>query len=148
MISEASAVKIAIINNVSNADSISDEMIGSFKRLIWKSNPDAIIDVFVADTCPRLPEASHYNVIIITGGTYNLCQNEDDYADWVKRELRYIRDLQHVEETRVLAMCWGHQAVAHAFGGSVGLVPNKHMVSGSCSSNHLTHIPIYSANHL
>ncbi|CAH0018601.1 unnamed protein product [Clonostachys rhizophaga] len=105
------------------------DMISSFSNLIRKSAPDAIIDVFNGVEDAELPDPRDYAAVFLTGGMFNLAL--PDVEPWVARELEYILTLnEKASDTKLVGICWGHQAVARALGGSVEFIPTGGHVVG------------------
>ncbi|KAL4808790.1 copper/iron-regulated glutamine amidotransferase [Aspergillus unguis] len=94
------------------------QMIGSFKSHIRRHQPSAEIDVVSLLDGDSLPEPSGYRLVVFSGGTYNLLTGEE-FQPWVEAALEYIRTISNMPlpETKLLGVCWGHQAVQFALGG-------------------------------
>ncbi|KAL0931297.1 copper iron-regulated glutamine amidotransferase [Colletotrichum truncatum] len=99
-------------------------MVQSFRENIQRYVPDAIIDAYrPMFEIGHLPDPSKYDLIIITGGLSNLCQAPSCFEPWVNVVLEWIRQVvatQHVTRTKLMGVCWGHQAIATALSGSIG----------------------------
>ncbi|MCT4556153.1 MAG: type 1 glutamine amidotransferase [Pelagimonas sp.] len=61
-----------------------------------------------------LPAPETYDGYIITGGKYSVFE---DY-DWQDRLFDFLRTL-HARQIKLIGICYGHQAIAHALGGEV-----------------------------
>ncbi|KAK1585849.1 class I glutamine amidotransferase-like protein [Colletotrichum navitas] len=97
-------------------------MLQSFRDNILQQVPDAIINAYrPMNQDGHLPNPENYELIIITGGLSNLCQAT--FEPWVNTTLERIRQVvsqQHITKTKLLGICWGHQAIATALSGSIG----------------------------
>ncbi|KAK6207810.1 hypothetical protein QIS74_12891 [Colletotrichum tabaci] len=97
-------------------------MVLSFRDNILRQIPDAIIDTYrPMKEDGHLPNPADYDLIIITGGLSNLCQAS--FEPWVNTTLEWIRQVvsqQHIAKTKLLGICWGHQAIATALSGKIG----------------------------
>ncbi|KAI1615878.1 class I glutamine amidotransferase-like protein [Exophiala viscosa] len=110
--------RVAIIRNYLLDGSWGQDMLDSFSRLILAAEPDANIQYFQPLEGGDLPDASRFDLVILTGGTYDLTLPDTD--PWVAKLLGWIRDtVSHNPETKLLGICWGHQAISHALGGKI-----------------------------
>lgn len=62
----------------------------------------------------KLPAPEAYDAYLITGGKYSVFEK----LDWQDDLFAFIRELDRLRRP-LLAICYGHQAVAHALGGHV-----------------------------
>lgn len=93
-------------------------MIESFQTYIKANVPYASIDVFRPLKDPEhIPRRQDYDLIIITGGLVNLLATPP-FDPWVDNILAMIRTIPK-SKTKLLGICWGHQAVAHALSGTL-----------------------------
>lgn len=65
-----------------------------------------------------LPEARDYAGVLITGSGAMVTER----ADWSERSAEWLRDAAHAGKP-LFGICYGHQLLAHALGGSVGYNP-------------------------
>ena len=121
--------RVALVKNFAESKATwAVDMITSFERLIKRSSPNSSIEVFNAVLNDELPDPASFDIIILTGGTYNLAQEKIEA--WVSREAEWVRQMaKNAPDTRLIGVCWGHQLIAYALGGSIEHVPNKHVVS-------------------
>ncbi|CAG8384616.1 unnamed protein product [Penicillium salamii] len=88
----------------------------AFKSIL----PTEELDFFDPVVERKFPDASKYQLIVLSGGKIDA----DCSEPWVLGVLDYIRSTAHnFSKTKMLAVCWGHQAVSRAFGGQVRNVP-------------------------
>ena len=88
-----------------------------FRRALAPLLPDANWTVISA-VKDILPTPSAFDAYIITGGKFSVFED----LDWQFRLFDFIRDVdrQHI---KMIGICYGHQAIAHALGGTVERSP-------------------------
>lgn len=96
-------------------------IIDTFKLHITRRVPSAQVDICEACGGEALPGVDQYDVIILTGGTFDLLSTSfDEYPAWVQQVLSQIRDIAaNKSKTKVLGFCWGHQAIQFAQGATL-----------------------------
>ncbi|KAK7885608.1 hypothetical protein LTR67_010401 [Exophiala xenobiotica] len=111
--------RVAIIRNYKLDGAWGQDMLDSFNKLILASEPDAVVQHFQPIDGGLLPDASDYDLVILTGGTYDLTQ-PGNFDPWVAGLLDWIRNtVASSPQTKLLGICWGHQAISHALGGKI-----------------------------
>lgn len=119
---QATPFRVAIVKAYEIDEPKHRGMLQSFRDNVLQQVPDAIIDAYrPMKEDGHLPAPADYDLIIITGGLSNLCQAT--YEPWVETTLEWIRQVvgqQHITKTKLLGICWGHQAIATALSGKVG----------------------------
>lgn len=65
------------------------------------------------------PAPERLSAVLITGSPHMVT----DQADWMKNTAHWLRQAAE-RDLPILGVCFGHQLLAHAFGGRVGVNPN------------------------
>ncbi|KAK1982957.1 class I glutamine amidotransferase-like protein [Colletotrichum cereale] len=119
---QSNPLRVAIVKAYEIDEPKHRGMLQSFRDNVLQQAPDAVINAYRAMKGDgHLPNPANYDLIIITGGLSNLCQAT--FEPWVNTTLEWIRQVvsqQHVTKTKLLGICWGHQAIASALSGSIG----------------------------
>lgn len=119
---QTNPLRVAIVKAYELDEPKHSGMLQSFRDNVLQQVPDAVIDAYrPMKEDGHLPNPANYDLIIITGGLSNLCQAT--FEPWVETTLEWIRQVvsqQHITKTKLLGVCWGHQAIATALSGSVG----------------------------
>lgn len=84
-----------------------------FKQALMPHMPQAEWTVISA-VKDDLPAPDAYDGYIITGGKYSVFED----LDWQHRLFDFIRAV-HAQQIKLIGVCYGHQAIAHALGGEV-----------------------------
>lgn len=96
-----------------------------FREAFLSILPTEELDFYDPVVERKFPDASKYQLIVLSGGKIDA----DCSEPWVLGVLDYIRSTAHnFSKTKMLAVCWGHQAVSRAFGGQVRNVPTGSVV--------------------
>lgn len=120
--------RVLLLKNYPIASPADHMMTESFRGNIRRSIPDAQIDICCAANGETIPDPSAYDLVILSGGRVNLL--EDDQPEWVADVLATIRRVaEGGSKTKLLGICWGHQAVHFALGGKLASLGEKHRVS-------------------
>lgn len=104
-------------------------MVQSFLDNIQRSNPDAVLDICCVANGEPIPDLSQYGLIVLSGGRVNLME-ADDTPSWAHDILGMVRQIARDDEaaTKLLGICWGHQAIHHALGGKLAFVEQGALV--------------------
>lgn len=109
-----------------------------FRNLLSPHRPDWTFEVIDA-TRGELPDDVHeYDGYVITGSPSSV----NDGHGWIDRLLAFIREM-HWHRQPVVGCCFGHQAIARAIGGRVGL--NREGWSVGIAETEFTKVPEWSA---
>lgn len=120
--------RVAILQNFILEETGGKPMIDRIIQLVRQSKPDAEIIVYAPIQGDGLPDMESQDLIILTGGPFNLLEN--DRPKWVSETLGYIKAATaNRSSPKILGICWGQQAIALALGGALGKSPRGHCVS-------------------
>ncbi|PYH76820.1 copper/iron-regulated glutamine amidotransferase [Aspergillus uvarum CBS 121591] len=83
--------------------------------------PTAQIDMYDPVFECRFPRPADYDLVVLTGGKADASSSEP----WVLGVLEFLRTAaKEAPQTKILGICWGHQALSRALGGVVRAVPS------------------------
>jgi GMP synthase-like glutamine amidotransferase len=121
-------IKIAIlINTPPDSANFQLTVQECWKEALTEIVPTGDIDFYDPVVERKFPDASKYHLIVLSGGKIDA----DCSEPWVLGVLDYVRiTARDFPKTKILAVCWGHQAVSRAFGGQVRDVPTGQIVRG------------------
>lgn len=85
-----------------------------FARMIRAADPTATVDVVSIPNGDTLPDPRKVEAILITGAAAGVC----DALDWMAPLEDFVRKA-YVNQTPMVGVCFGHQLIAQALGGSV-----------------------------
>ena len=75
------------------------------------------VDFFDPIVVQVYPDPSNYDLIVLSGGTADPMGSDP----WVLRMHTYLKaTVQEYPMKKIVGICWGHQTICVAFGGSVG----------------------------
>lgn len=114
-------MKVLIIKDFSTTQPWGRQTIDSISGQIHRVRPSAVVEVCAAIDGETVPDPSSFDLVVLTGGTFDLINNPP--SPWVVQVLSLIRDISQQKcETKLLAFCWGHQATQFSMGGKLGLL--------------------------
>lgn len=118
---------VAILQNYTTDKPWGSWMIDSIKGNIRRTVPDAQIGVYNTQAGDSLPGESTLDLIVLTGGVYNLL--EPDIAPWVVGIMSLVKRVAEADSRPYLiGLCWGHQAINVALGGTISFLKEGAMV--------------------
>ncbi|ETN45929.1 uncharacterized protein HMPREF1541_00111 [Cyphellophora europaea CBS 101466] len=96
------------------------QMLDSIAGLVRQSQPEAAIEYYAPIDGGDTPDAASFNLVILTGGTWDITLPEEQFDPWVARTVNWIRQtVRESPSTKLVGICWGHQVIARALGGTV-----------------------------
>ncbi|CAI0648802.1 unnamed protein product [Colletotrichum noveboracense] len=134
------AFRVAILANFDPDEPGGSEMLSRITTLLRFSRTGATqITVHAAIRGDAIPDPSEYDLVILTGGPFNLLKHteESERPEWVRRTLGWIQETVKIhkasalsepgrkKKAKLLGICWGHQAISLALGGRLGQVPQE-----------------------
>ncbi|ROW02546.1 hypothetical protein VMCG_05997 [Cytospora schulzeri] len=111
-------MNVLLLKNYPSATAADHATIQSFTDNIRGSVPDAQLDICCIANGDTIPETSKYDFVILSGGRVNLL--EDVKPNWALDVLDMVRRVAgDGSKTKLLGICWGHQAIHYALGGKI-----------------------------
>ena len=121
-------MKVLLLKNYPSATPADHAIVQSFTENIRRSNPTAQIDICCIANGEAIPNALDYGLVILSGGRVNLL--EANKPKWALDVLDMVRSLaKQSSKTKLLGICWGHQAIHYALGGSLAWLERRPRVS-------------------
>lgn len=111
-------MKVLLLKNYPSASPADKATVQSYRDNIRRSVPAAHIDICCIANGDTIPDTSKYELVILSGGRVNLLGN--DKPQWALDVLGMIRRVAgDGSTTKLLGICWGHQAIHYALGGKL-----------------------------
>lgn len=115
----SSTLRIAVLINTPPGSSFWDDVRQSYSDAFGIVAPEGRIDFYDPVSKGNFPDPQAYDLIVLSGGKADASSSEP----WVLRVLDFVRTtVQLSPKTKILGICWGHQAIIRALGGDVGAV--------------------------
>ncbi|KAK6071531.1 glutamine amidotransferase class-i family protein [Seiridium cupressi] len=108
-------MKVLIVKNYSTPHGWGQQMVDSLSDHINRHQSTAEIEICNAVDGQSIKHPTNYNLVVLTGGTFDLTSAVCSWASGVLDAIRQIA--KEDSSTKLLGICWGHQAVHHALGG-------------------------------
>ncbi|KAJ5900125.1 class I glutamine amidotransferase-like protein [Penicillium taxi] len=84
-------IHVAILQNFLISEKGGERMIENISKLVLCSNPNTKISVYAPIQGDAFPNQDDYDLIILTGGPFNLL--EDEKPSWVNETLNFIKSI-------------------------------------------------------
>lgn len=111
-------MNVLLLKNYPSATPADHATVQSFTGNLHGSVQAAQLDVCCIANRETIPDTSMYDLVILSGGRVNLL--EAAKPSWVLDVLDMIRRVAGDDsKTRLLGICWGHQAIHYALGGKI-----------------------------
>lgn len=113
--------RVAIIRNYTLDADWGQQMLDSIADLVRTSRPDASVEFFAPiDDEGSFPDATAFDLVILTGGVMDLTVAEEEYDPWVSKMMVWVREaVGRSPVPKLLDICWAHQLIARALGGEI-----------------------------
>lgn len=83
-----------------------------FMRLLGERDPTLEFRVYDVTLCEYPGDIDEVDAYLVTGSKFSVYED----LPWIHRLLDFLREL-HARRKKVVGICFGHQAIAHALGG-------------------------------
>ena len=123
-----STMRVAVLINTPPGNEFWQDVRQAWHDALTTAAPQAQVNFYDTVHEAKFPDPRDYNLIVLSGGKADASSSEP----WVLGVLDYVRKTaRESPKTKILGICWGHQAVSRALGGEVQAVPTGPIVLNS-----------------
>ncbi|GLA80693.1 hypothetical protein AtubIFM56815_001524 [Aspergillus tubingensis] len=117
---DQSPLRIAVLINTPPGNEFWNDVRGSYQDAFDVIAPNAKVNMYDPVFEGNFPNPQEYDLIVLSGGKADASSSEP----WVLGVLDFLRrTARESPKTKILGICWSHQAISRAFGGEVRAVP-------------------------
>ncbi|KAL4891514.1 copper/iron-regulated glutamine amidotransferase [Aspergillus ambiguus] len=118
--SRLTQLRVAILINSPPGNEFWNDVRESYYAAFRVVAPDAQVDMYDPVFQRNYSNPHEYDLIVLSGGKADASSSEP----WVLGVLEFLRTTaRESPKTKLLGICWGHQAISRAFGGEIRPVP-------------------------
>jgi GMP synthase-like glutamine amidotransferase len=124
-------IKVAVLLNAYRKDQSGPSSRSCFSEIFRRVNPSIHLDFFDTVKAQQYPNlGDKYDAIVLSGSAADI----NVPAPWIDKLMAFLRRVsQDYPKTKIVGICWGHQACVKAFGGQIHEIPDGPEVSTHCN---------------